>query len=139
VPILIQVCILVATLALVAAAVALIPLLAQVRRTAAQVERTMLRLDGAIPTVVQAVDEARGVLDTLNQVASRADRITSDFEHVGGKAAKLSTLLVDQVLAPASQVAAIVSGVRMGASFLLDGWLKRRRSTTPSTGGNHDE
>lgn len=138
-PILIQICIVIATIALAATAVALIRVLGQVRKTAAQVERTMLHVDGAIPTLVLAVEDARGVLDTVNHVAARADRIAGDFEHVGGRAAKLSTLLVDQVLTPASQVAAIVSGVRSGASFLFDGWLKRRRATTPSTGGNHHE
>lgn len=125
-PMLVQVCIVVATLAFAGAAIALIVALAQVGKTAAQVEQTMLQLDGAIPTIVKTVDEARIVLNTLNTVAERADRIADDLQHVGGKAVRLSGLFVDQVMTPASQVAAIVSGVRTGASFLLDGWRNRR-------------
>lgn len=138
-PMLIQICIVVATLALAGAAIALIAALGQVRKTAAQLEQTMLLLDGAIPTVVKTVDEARIVLGTLNAVAERAERIVDDFQHVGGKAVRFSSLFVDQVMTPASQVAAIVSGVRTGASFLLDGWRNRRHASTRFTGGNHHE
>lgn len=138
-PVLVQVCIAIATLALAAAAIALVQTLGQVRRTAAQAERTLASLDGAIPTIVKTVDEARVVLGTLNSVAERAERIAGDFQHVGGKAAKFSSLFVDHVMTPASQVAAIVSGVRTGASFLLDGWRNRRRAQATSTGGNHHE
>ncbi|MEP7028869.1 MAG: hypothetical protein ABI960_09770 [Candidatus Eisenbacteria bacterium] len=135
-PILIQICIAVSTVALVVAAIALTRVLAQMRHTAAQVERTMVTLDQAIPSLVRTVDEARGVLDSVNHIVARADRMTGDLEIVGGKAARLSTLVVDQVLAPAAQVAALVSGVRTGASFLFDGWLKHRSSKDqPSSGG----
>jgi uncharacterized protein YoxC len=136
---LIQISIAVATVALVAIAVALIRVLGQVQKTAAQVERTMATLDQSIPTIMATVDETRGVLDGINHVVARADRIAGDFETVGAKAAKMSSLVVDQVLAPASQVAALVAGVRGGASFLMDGLRKRRESRLTSTGGNHHE
>ena len=42
-PILVQICIAIATLAIVVVTVMLIPALGQVRKTAAQVERTMFR------------------------------------------------------------------------------------------------
>jgi uncharacterized protein YoxC len=136
---LVQICIAIATLAIVASTIVFVRVLGQIRKTAAQVERTMFRLDESIPAVVRTIDEARTVLGSLNGVVSRADRIAGDFEHVGGKAAKLSTLVVDQVLAPAMQVVALVSGVRSGASFLFDGWLKRRRAVQSHTGGNNHE
>jgi len=139
VPVLIQICIAVATVAVVGIAAALIRVLGQLQKTAAQVERTMLTLDQSIPTIVHTVDEAGAVLDSLNQVVARADRIAGDFETVGAKAAKMSSLVVDQVLAPASQVAALVAGVRGGASFLMDGLRKRRESRLSNTGGNHHE
>jgi hypothetical protein len=139
VPIVIQVCIAIATLAIAAGAIALVSTLGQVKKTAAQAERTLSSLDAAIPTLVKTVDEARVVLGTLNTVAERAEHIAGDFQHVGGKAAKLSSLFVDQLMTPASQALAIVSGVRTGASFLLDGWRNRRRSQATSTGGNHHE
>jgi uncharacterized protein YoxC len=139
VPVLIQICIAVATIAVVGIAVALIRVLGQLQKTAAQVERTMVSLDQSIPTIVHAVDETRGVLESLNQVVARVDHIAGDFETVGAKAAKVSSLVVDQVLAPASQVAALVAGVRGGASFLMDGLRKRRESRLTNTGGNHHE
>jgi uncharacterized protein YoxC len=134
---LVQVCIAVATLALVAGAIVLIQVLVQLKRTAAQAERTLSTLDGAIPTLVQTVDEARAVLGTLNSVAERAERIAGDFQEVGGKAAQFSSLFVDRVATPASTAMAVFSGLRTGASILLDGWRNRRRAS--SQGGNHHE
>jgi len=138
-PLLIQICIAVATLAVVGIAIALIRVLGQVQKTAAQVERTMTTLDESIPTIVRTVEEARGAIDSLHLILGRADHIASDFETIGGKAARLSNLVVDQLLTPATQAAAIVTGVRTGATFLLDGWLKRRKAGALSTGGNHNE
>jgi ABC-type transporter Mla subunit MlaD len=126
-------------MAFVAAAIALIPVFNQLRKTAAQVERTMTTLDQSIPALVSTADEARNVLASLEKVVARADHIVGDFETVGGKAARLSSIVVDQVLAPAGQMAALVSGVRTGVSYLFDGWLNRRQARVPSTGGNHHE
>jgi hypothetical protein len=76
----------------------------------------------------------------VNSVAARADRIAGDVEHVGGKAVKLSTLFVDHLMTPTAKAAAILTGVRTGARFLIDGWKSRRRATSSSSsGGNHHE
>ena len=76
------------------------------------------------------------LLAEVQGVVAQANRIAGDVSLVSGKAGKLSGLLVDQVIGPTARVAAIVSGVRTGAKFLVDNWLHRRRS---STGGNNHE
>jgi hypothetical protein len=139
VPMLVQVCIAIATLAIVAGSIVLIQVLGQLKRTAAQAERTLTTLDSAIPTIILTVDEARVVLGTLNSVADKAERIAGDFQLVGGKAAQFSSLFVDRVATPAGTAMAVISGLRTGASILLDGWRNRRRAQASSHGGNHHE
>jgi hypothetical protein len=74
----------------------------------------------------------------VHEVAAHAERIAGDVEHVGGKAVKFSSLFVDRVMAPTMQASAVISGVRTGAMFLLDGWLKRRRAAATHGGNNHE-
>jgi hypothetical protein len=138
VPVLVQVSILVFTLAFVVAAFALVRVLVQVRRTAAQAEATLRSLDAAIPRLVRTVDQAGEVLVSVRNVTAHAERIAGDVEHVGGKAVKLSSLFVDRVMTPTTQAVAVITGVRTGAMYLLDGWLRRRRAQQ-NTGGNHHE
>jgi uncharacterized protein YoxC len=137
----VQIFIIVATIALVPVAVVLIRALGQLRSTMAQLERTMTRLDTAIPEIERTVVEARGVLDTLNQVATRVDRMTEEFATTGSKLAKASSLVVSEVIEPAAQIAALVKGVRAGASSLVGTFLKQRsaRLASAKEGGNHDE
>jgi len=141
VPILVQLCIVIATLAVVVATVALVRLLVQARATAAQLERTMAHVDATLPIFEQTVEELRGVLDVTSDILARVDRVSSDVEGVSGKAREISNLVVNRFLSPAADMAALVQGVRTGASFLF-GAHKRRRAAEAagaSEGGNHHE
>ena len=140
-PVIVQICIVVATLALVAVAIVLVRTIAQLRSTAAQLERTMARLEGSIPEIERTVVEARGVLDSLGQVVARVDHLTGEFADTGSRFARASSLVVNEVIEPAARIAALVKGVRAGASSLAGSFLKRRsaRSASANEGGNHDE
>jgi uncharacterized protein YoxC len=141
VPILVQVCIVIATLTFVVATVALVRLLVQARATAAQLERTMAHVDAVLPTFEQTVEELRSVLDTTSVILARVDRVSSDVEGVSGKARQVSELVVNRFLMPVGDIAALVQGVRTGASFLFGAHKKRRAAETAraSEGGNHHE
>ena len=135
------ICAVVATLALVAVAIVLIRAITQLRSTAAHLEKTMARLETSIPEIERTVVEARGVLDSLGQVVARVDRLTGEFADTGSRFAKASSLVVNEVIEPAAQIAALVKGVRAGATSLAGAFLKRRsaRSASANEGGNHDE
>lgn len=137
-PLLIQVCVVLSTLVLVGAAIALLMVLPQLRRTAAQVERTAARVESAIPTVLETVEESRAALESVRRVGTHLDHIGSNIETVGGKAAHVSNLVLSQVLAPVTRVAAVITGVKVGTRYLVNG-LTRGRALTPSQGGNHHE
>jgi uncharacterized protein YoxC len=131
----------VATLAVITLTVVLVRAIAQLRSTMAQLEKTMARLETSIPEIERTVVEARDVLDSVGQIAARVDRLTEEFADTGSRFAKASALVVNEVIEPASQIAALVKGVRAGASSLVGTFLKRRGLGTASAneGGNHDE
>jgi hypothetical protein len=138
-PILVQVSIAAAALAFVALAVAVIRTLSQLRATAAQVERTMNSLDHAIPEIERAVLQARGVIDTVGNVADKVDRVSGEFAATGTRLARASSMVIDEVIDPATKVAALVRGVRTGAGFLVNSYFKRRHAGAVHEGGNHHE
>lgn len=129
------------TIAILAVAFVLVRAIAQMRSTMAQLESTMARLEKTIPEIERTVVEARGVLDSVGQVAARVDRLTEEFADTGSRFAKASALVVNEVIEPATQIAALVKGVRAGASSLVGTFLKQRsaRLASAKEGGNHDE
>ena len=139
-PMLVQVCIAVATLAVVGVSIALVRAVGQLSKTAEQLERTMSRLEQTIPEVERAILEARDVLDTVGNVARRADQLAGEFADAGSKLARTTSMVVDEVVNPVTRVAAVARGVRVGAMTLLDTILKRRSlGSAAHTGGNHHE
>jgi len=139
VPLLVQICIAVATLAVVALVIGVLGALSRIKQTVAQAERTMARIDSAIPTLIATAEDARLALDTIHRIGGHVDRIGQNVEQVGGTAAKLSNLVLNQVLAPVTKVAALVTGVKAGTSYLMNGFRRNPRTLTPYQGGNHNE
>ena len=138
-PLIVQICIGVATLVLVVTAFAVVAALSQIKKTAAQVEHTLEKVDTAIPTFIATAEDARLAIDTIQRIGSHVERLGSNVEEVGGKAAKLSNLVLNQVLAPVTKVAAIFTGVKAGTTYLVNGIRKHPRALTPYQGGNHHE
>lgn len=140
-PVLVQISIAVATVAVVAIAIALIRAIGQLRRTAETLERTASRVEQTIPEVERAILESRELLDTLGNVAKRVERVAEEFTDAGHRLARTTSMVVDEVVDPVTRVAAVVRGVKTGASALFDAFARRRAlaNAAPSTGGNHDE
>jgi hypothetical protein len=120
-------------------AIGVLGALSQIKRTAAQAEQTLDRLHTAIPTFVATAEDARLALDTVHRIGQHVDRIGENVEHVGGKAARISDLVLNQVLAPVTKVAALVTGVKAGTTYLVNGLRRNPRTLTPYQGGNHHE
>ena len=132
-PLLVQICIVAVTIALVAVAVVLV-------RAIAQLERTMAGLEKSIPEIERTLVEARDVLDSLGQVIDRVDTVTQEFASTGSRLARASSMVVEEVIEPAAKIAALVKGVRAGATTLVGSLLKRGvAAASPNPGGNHHE
>ncbi len=141
-PMLVQICIAVVTVALVGVSIAFIQAIGRLSKTAEQLERTMTRVEQVIPEAERAILEARAVLDTLGNTARRVDRVVGDFADTGSRIARTTSMVVDEVISPVTRAAAVVRGVRFGAMSLVGSILKKRRAlglAAHETGGNHHE
>src|SRR5688572_16853586 len=116
--------------------VALIRTLGQLRATARQLERTVQQVEETMPAVRKAVQDAHDVLHAAGNVTERLDRITGQVEHVGGRALRLSSLVVDGVIAPVGKAAAMIQGVKVGASYLVHNVIGRRGNSRGRSGGD---
>jgi len=140
-PVLVQICIVVATVSLLIGGVALAYFLVQARKTAEQLERTLAHFDAnIIPSLTRAVEDMRGAFDSMSKIMTRMDRISSDVQHASGKAMDLSNTVVNRLLVPAGEIAAIMKGFKVGAAVLKNGLGRgRHRGAGISGGGNHHE
>jgi len=138
-PVLVEICIVVATVGILVAGVALAYFLVQARKTAEQLERTLAHFDAnIIPSLSRAAEDMRGAFDSMSKIMTRMDRISSDVQHASGKAMNLSNTVVNRFLVPAGEIAAILRGVKVGAAILKNGFGRSRFSGVKSSGGgNH--
>ncbi len=140
-PMLVQICIVVATAGLLLASVALAIFLLQARRTARQVERTLAHVETDIlPPLSLAVTDLRGAIDSTTQILARVDRITTDVQCTSDKALRFSNTMIDRFLVPAGEIAAIAQGIKVGVGFLRNGFgRKGAAEASRLQGGNSHE
>src|SRR5439155_22598984 len=133
-PAVVQACIVVLTLALVALCIFTI-------RALSRIEKAVDRVGSTAEQVGQAITEARGiaheaheVLEVVGDAASRIQRVTTRFEDLSERAFTISRTVLDEVAAPVGFAAAVVRGVRSGLG-LIASRLAHGRQTHPNDGG----
>ena len=117
-PAVVQACIVVLTLALVALCIFTI-------RALSRIEKAVDRVGSTAEQVGQAITEARGiaheaheVLEVVGDAASRIQRVTTRFEGLSDRAISVSRTMLEEVVAPVGMAAAVVRGVRSGLSLI---------------------
>ena len=129
VPILVQVSIAIGALALLLIAITVIRILGKLRETAERVQRTMALVDEAIPVVKHTVSETQILVSSLTDTTQRVNRLTAQFEQIGSRVARVSSLVVDEVVEPVGKAAALIRGVKTGASYLIHNMGNRLHRT----------
>ena len=124
-----QVCVVIVTLAVVASAVA-------AWRIQNRFEKLAHKISLGIDEARRATTEAQQVIFTLQDIAHGLQQSSLQFEHLGERAARLASQVLDQVERPTQTALAIARGVQAGATILL----RRRAHGSPShfNGGEHD-
>ncbi len=122
-PVLIQACIVVATIAVVAIAIAVVRTMLRLDRAATELGRTLrvIRVK-----VEDTADDVRGMVSTVETVMPHITRIVTRFENVGEqigsvgeRTVRLSHTVLDEIEAPIRTAAALVNGIRSGSSRLM--------------------
>jgi len=122
-PVLIQTCIVVATVAVVAIAFVVIRTMLRFDRAATELNRTLrvVRVK-----VEDTADDIRGMVSAFETILPQMRRIVTRFESVGEqigsvgeRTARISHTVLDEIEAPVRTAAALVHGIRSGSSRLL--------------------
>jgi hypothetical protein len=117
---LVQICIVVATLAVVAIAVATVRTMIRVEKAAdrhtqltGEIQQWIVQANECTREAREAVASVRGVIAPIRRVADR-------FETLGGRAADLSAEVLGEVESPLRTAVAVARGVRSGTAYLLE-------------------
>jgi hypothetical protein len=124
-PILLQVCLVAGTIALIAVAVALVRMLNRLAKTAEEVNATLPMVRKSIDQVEKITAEAHEVVSAFADIAPTLRRTANLVENIGTRAVGISNTLLDEVEGPVRGAVSLVRGIRAGANVLLHRRVKR--------------
>ena len=132
---LVQACIVIATLAFVA-------LVATTIRALVGLGRETARLTSAaqlsMAQVERIVLETQELLASVRELIPPTQRIVHRFQHLGERAADLSTAVLDEIESPLITAVAVARGVKTGTARLFDLLASRVALHTTTHNGDHD-
>jgi len=136
-PALVQVCIVIATIALAAVAVALVGTLVRLGRTAEDVSQLTRSARGTLAQVDLIAQEARAVVSSLRECVPPVQRVLDRFEILGRRTADLSSVVLEEIETPVHAAAAVARGLTSGANVLIRRLVERFSPRhMNSSGGN---
>lgn len=117
-PAVIQVSIVVLSVALIALCIVTIRALSRFEKAMDRVSATADHLGEAITEARGLTHEAHEVLEVVSDAASRIQRVTTRFEGLSERALSVSRTVLEEVAAPVGMAAAVVRGVRSGLGLI---------------------
>jgi uncharacterized protein YoxC len=136
-PPLVQICVVIVTLAFVAIAITTIRALLGLGQAAAQLTSSA---EVAMAQGERIAQELEELLVSMRGIMPPAQRVMSRFEQLGERAADLSSVVLDEIEQPVLNAVAVARGVKIGTTHLV-GLLTRRfwQHNTSRNGDQQDE
>ena len=139
-PALIQICIVIVTIGLLACTWMVVRTMSRVGKAAEDFSQLSHALRVSIAEVELVAHEARALVGLLQDCVPPVLRVVDRFEAVGQRTADLSSTILDEIELPVFAAAAVARGVKVGANHLLKRLIDRfahRHNSIP--GGNDHE
>lgn len=140
-PALVQICIVIVTIGLLATAVLTVLMMSRFFSKAAE---NLTQLTQAVRESAALVDlvshETRGLVASLRDCVPPVQRVVDRFEAVGQRTADLSSVLLEEFERPIFTAAAVARGVRWGADHFVKRLMHRfdHRRSQIHGGDDHD-
>ena len=136
-PLLVQLSIVIATVAFVAIVATTIVALVRLGQAAG---RLSTAAESSLAQVEQIVGETKELLATMREIMPPAQRVMKRFERLGDRVAALSTAVLEEVEEPVLSTVAFSRGLRAGSTHLIDSLTRRftRRGTSNNGDQDHD-
>jgi uncharacterized protein YoxC len=114
---LVQICIVIVTLAFVALVATTIRALVRLGQEAS---RLTMAAQLSMAQVERIVLETQELLASVREVVPPAQQVVRRFQHLGERAADLSSAVLDEIETPLLTAVAVARGVKTGTARLLD-------------------
>ena len=139
-PALIQICIVIATIGLLAIALMTVRMMARIDKATAELTQLTHEVRGSVVQFDLVTHDARALVTSLRGCVLPVQRVADRFEDVGHRAADLSSALLEGFELPVFTAAAVARGVRSGANHLLRRLMYRftHRNSTIHGGYDHE-
>jgi hypothetical protein len=138
-PMLIQICIVVVTIGLLATAVLTVRMMTRFfHQAAGDLSQLTLAIHESAAGVNLLSREARALVASLRDCVPPVQRVVDRFEAVGQRTADLSTVLLEGLEEPVFTAAAVARGVKSGADHFLKRLLTRFGHRPSQIHGGYD-
>jgi hypothetical protein len=138
-PALLQVWIVIATIALLGIAVMTARMMARhISKAADDISRLTVAVSEAVEKINQVSNEAHELVASVRECVPPLQRVVGRFESIGQRTANISSALLQEVEGPVFTAAAVTRGVRTGAGHLLKQVIHRFTHRHSSINGDHD-
>jgi len=137
-PPLVEICIVVATLAVVAIAVAAVRAMRRVEKMTDQFANLSREIHLWVGQADELTREAREAVAAAGAVIAPIRRVADRFEILGERVAGLSGAVLGEIEGPIHSAVAVIRGVRSVTGYFLDRWSHRSGGGRAATNGEPD-
>lgn len=139
-PALIQICIVIATIGLLAIALMTIRMMTRFNKVAEELSQLTRAVRESAVRFDLATHEARALLASLRDCVPPVQRVVGRFDALSRRAAALSSTILEELEPPVFTAAAVARGVRSGADHFLKRLVHRvtHRHQLTHGGNDHD-
>ena len=117
---LVQVCLVLVTIAFLAVSIMTVRALTRIERAADEFSRTAQSVQRSMALVEDVTHEMHELVGTMGQATPHLRRAVSMFGDLGVRLAHLSSALLDEVELPVRKALAVARGVKSGTAFFVN-------------------
>ena len=137
-PALIQICIVIATIGLVAIALMTVRVMNRLSKSTEELTQLTRAVRESAVKFDLVTHEARALVASLRECVPPVLRVVGRLDAVSQRAADLSSTFLEEVEAPVFAAAAVARGLRSGVNHLLKRLMDRFAPQHSSINGGHD-
>jgi uncharacterized protein YoxC len=137
-PALLQICIVIVTLGLVAIAVMTVRMMSRVTKTSVELSDLTHAARQSLVKFDLATDETRALAASLRDCVPPVRNLVGRIDAVSERAADLSSTLLDELELPVFAAAAVARGVRSGAGHFFKRIVNRLTTRSSPIHGDYD-
>jgi uncharacterized protein YoxC len=136
-PLLLEICFVIVTIAVVAIAIAIIRALSRLGKITEQIDGLALEVREWVGQLKHVTSGAEDLVTSVREIVPPIRRVVGRFEAIGDRTAQLSGALLEEVERPLRTAVAVARGVRTGTAHFLERITNRFHRGRAATNGGY--